>query len=58
MECLLTPKYGYAEVEIFLVSVVYARLYDSAASSASPLGSAASLAISYRGGGGGGGTKH
>ena len=55
----IQPKYGvftYTQIwlkkksltlklRFFLVSVVYARLYDSAASSASPLGSAASLAI-------------
>ena len=33
------------KLRFFLLSVVYPRLYDSAASSASPLGSAASLAI-------------
>ena len=48
---MVKTKVPYAEDEIFsgiyviLVYMLYARLYDSAASSASPLGSAASLAI-------------
>ncbi len=48
---LLTPKYGkkrvpYAELKIFSAyTLIRTRLYDSAASTASPLGSAVSLAI-------------
>ncbi len=52
---LLTPKYGqkkvpYAKLKIFSAyTLIRTRLYDSAASTASPLGSAVSLAMNENG---------